>query len=97
MAGANHSTSVTFNREFFDRIMRTAQVERLAKEKAEEVLKVARDTAPFDSGEYRDHLEVERHRSEYRDSFRVVGHDPKTMLIEAKTGHLARCLKAGKK
>lgn len=92
--GANRSTSVTFNREFFDRIMRTAQVERLAKDRAEKILKVARDTAPFDSGEYRDHLEVERHRSEYRDSFRVVGHDPKTMLIEAKTGHLARCLKA---
>ncbi len=92
--GTNGSTSVTFNKAFFDRIMRTAQVERLAKDTAEKALRVARDTAPYDSGAYRDHLELERHRSAYRDSFRVVGRDPKTMLIEAKTGHLARSLKA---
>lgn len=94
MAGSNSNTHVAFNQAYFDQIMRTAAVEQMTKARAEKVFKLAHDTAPVDTGDYQRGLAVERHKSAHRDSFRVVGHDPKTLLVEAKTGHLARCLKA---
>ena len=37
-----------------------------------------------------------RHDTQYRTVARVVGRDPKTMLIESKTGNLARSLRGAK-
>lgn len=89
-------TTVEFNAAFFDGLMKSAGVEELTKQPAERVLSRAKATAPVDTGSYRDHLHIERRESRYRVVFRVVGSDPKTLLIESKTGNLARALKAAK-
>lgn len=91
---ARGQTTVTFRDEYFDRILFSAGVESLTKAAAERTATVARSTAPVDTGSYRDQIRVEVRRSRYRRVFRVVGNDPKTLLIESKTGNLARALKA---
>lgn len=93
---ARGQTTVTFRTEFFDNIMFDAGIESISKAAAERAASVARSTAPVDTGSYRDQIRIEVRRSRYRRVFRVVGSDPKTMLIEAKTGNLARALKASK-
>lgn len=87
-------TYVRFNDAFFDEVLRSAQVESLCRSKAEQALAVARASAPVDTGAYRDGLSVEVVDHAHRRSFCVVGHDRKTLLVEAKTGNLARSLKA---
>lgn len=89
-------TRVNFNEKFFDEILRSAQVENLCRSKAEQALTVIRATAPVDTGAYRDGFELEVHESAHRRSFRVVGHDWKTILLESRGGYLARALKAVK-
>lgn len=85
---------VTFNDSYFDEILNSAGVQRLCRSKAEQALAIARATAPVDTGAYRAGLAVEAKRSAHRTVYRVVGHDRKTLLIEAKTGNLVRALKA---
>lgn len=84
----------TFNDSFFDEIMRSARVESMCAGKAQLALKVAQATAPVDTGDYKRRLKVEVKDSAHRKVYRVVGHDRKTMLIESRTGNLARALKA---
>lgn len=91
------NTEVRFKDEYFDNIMESAQIESLGKETAGRALGIAKSTAPVDTAEYRDRLGLERRQSRFRGVWRVVGRDKKTMLIEAKTGNLARALKAAKK
>ena len=85
--------SVEFNNSFFEGILRDARVDTLCRAKAEAALAIARATAPVDTGAYKNGLVVEPSESAHRRSWRVVGHDPKTLLIESKTGNLARALK----
>lgn len=89
-------TEVEFNRQFFDSIMKSAGVEGLVEKTARAALSVAKHTAPVDSGDYKERLALERYTSKYRFAWRVVGRDWKTLLIEAKTGNLARAIKAVK-
>jgi hypothetical protein len=89
--------TVDFNQAYFDNILRSAGVEALCQGKAEDALAIARSTAPVDTGAYRDGLEIEKVPHKYRDTYEVVGHDKKTLIIESKTGNLARALKAVKK
>lgn len=89
-------TTVEFNGAFFDRIMKSAAVENITKKKADEALAIAQRAAPVDSGDYKRGLAVVRHDSRYRFSWRVIGRDAKTLLVEARTGNLARALKAVK-
>jgi len=51
----------------------------------------ARATAPVDTGAYRDRIEVEVDETD-RTVVRVVAHDPKSSLVEARTGNLKRAL-----
>lgn len=89
-------TSVTFKTEYFDNIMKSAQIDSLTEATAERAQAIAKSTAPVDSGDYRDRLAVERRQSRFRGVWRVIGRDKKTLLIESKTGNLARALKAAK-
>ena len=59
--------------------------------RAERVAATARATAPVDTGEYRDSITVV---SEVTDRVvsRVVARDPKSHIIEARTGNLSRAL-----
>lgn len=89
-------TTIEFNDMFFDNIMKSAGVEALTKETAQRAAGIARSTAPVDTGSYRNQIRVIVRESRYRRVYRVVGDDPKTLLIESKTGNLARALKATK-
>ena len=96
MAGFGQ-TDVDFNESFFDAIMHSAEVESLCRQKAEAVLQEAKATAPVDTGAYRDGIEIKVVQHAHRNTYQVVGTDAKTMLVESKTGNLARALKkAGK-
>lgn len=87
-------SSVHFNESYFDSLLQSAEVEALCMSKAQQALKVAQATAPVDTGAYRDGLKIEVRKSAHRKSFRVVGTDKKTILVECKTGNLVRALRA---
>ena len=81
MAGSGQ-TSIKFNDAFFDQILNSAGVRALTRGAAEKALGVAKANAPVDTGAYRDGLQVEAVQRAHRTTFMVVGHDPKTMLVE---------------
>lgn len=89
-------TDVEFNPRFFETAMRQPAVEALTDAAAGRALAKARASAPVDTAEYVNGLHIEHHDSRYRRTSRVVGSDGKTLLIESKTGNLARALKAAK-
>ena len=95
MAGYGQ-TYIDFNPAFFDQILQSAGVKALCNAKAQQALAIARSNAPVDTGDYRNGLAVEQVQHAHRTTYQVVGHDPKTMLIESKTQNLARALKAVK-
>lgn len=90
------ATEFKFNNAFFEELGRSAGVTNLVRAKAEEVAAIARATAPVESGDYRDGIQV-RVKQQKRSVALVVGTDPKTLLVEAKTGNLARALRAVRK
>ena len=85
------------NPRFFETVLRQPRVERLVDEVADAALTNARTGAPVDTEAYRNGLHIEHHESRFRRTTRVVGSDEKTMLIESKTGNLARALKGAKR
>ena len=87
-------TSVEFNQSFFDSIMRSAGVQSLQLAAAERVLAAAKASAPVKTEDYKLGLRITRAERKYRTAFLVTGTDPKTLLIEAKLGVLARALKS---
>lgn len=104
-----NNTRVTFNQSYFDNIMRSQGIDSLVRDKAREVLDRAQHTAPVGDpsnpvyksqgrrpGQYKDGLAIEVVKARYRNVYRVVGHDPKTLLVEAKTHNLARALEGSK-
>lgn len=95
MAGSGQ-IKVHFNDSFFDQMLDSAGVRALTRGAAEKALGVAKANAPVDTGAYRDGLQVEAVQRAHRTTFMVVGHDPKTMLVESKTGNLRKALKAAK-
>ena len=92
----NGHTDVEFNPRFFETILREPKVEAVVDAAAQRTLAAAKANAPVDTGAYRDGLHIEHHDSRYRRAARVVGSDDKTMLIESKTGNLARAVKGAK-
>lgn len=86
-----------FNDKFFEEIGKSAGVTQMCRDVANEVLAAAVAGAPVDEGDYRDGLQVQVKTVEYRNVALVVGTDPKTLLIESKTGNLARALSKVKK
>lgn len=87
------SNNVKFNKAYFDTILKSAGVTALCKQKAEQVASVARSTAPVDTGAYRDSIHVEPVEFSYRKGMRVIADDKKALLVEMKTGNLARAVK----
>lgn len=86
-----------FNDSYFEQLGKSAKVSGLVKAKAESIASRARSTAPVDTGDYKSGIVVQKKVSRYRDVYLVVGTDPKTMLIEAKTANLLRALRAERK
>lgn len=85
------------NPRFFETVLRQPRVERLVDDIGETALTNARTSAPVETEAYRNGLHIEHHESRFRRTTRVVGSDDKTMLIESKTGNLARALKGAKR
>lgn len=88
---------VEFNDKFFEEMGKSAGVTQLCRERAEAVLAIAKAAAQVDEGDYRDGLEIRVRQGQTRNTVLVVGTDWKTMLIESKTGNLARALNQVKK
>lgn len=90
---AKNRISVDFNPKFFDGILNSAGVKSLTMLAANRALACARAAAPVDTGAYRDGLGIEEVKREHRTTVMVVGHAPKTLLVEAQTGNLAKALR----
>lgn len=90
---AKSRISVNFNPKFFDEILNSAGVKALTTLAANRALAYAKASAPVETGAYRDGLGIEEVKHEHRTTVMVVGHDPKTLLVEAQTGNLAKALK----
>lgn len=86
--------NVEFDPAFFKDILNSEGVANLCQSMAEEMHKVAVANAPVDSGAYRDGLQVRRVRVKDRVGYIVAGTDSKTLLVESKTGNLARAARA---
>ena len=84
---------VKFNDKYFDELMNSAGVKAMTRRAAEKTLEYAKAHAP---GAYRDGLQIEEVKHAHRTTCMVVGTDPKTLLVESKTGNLRKALKAGK-
>ncbi len=84
--------AVKFNNAFFDELSTSPAVTALCVEAAERVAAIARSTAPVESGDYKKSIVVSTKRQR-RAVALVVSDDPKVMIIEAKTGNLARALR----
>lgn len=85
-----------FNNAFFQDLSRSPGVQAVTVEAANRVAATARSTAPEDSGDYRAGIVV-RKKFQRRVVALVEGRDPKTMLIESKTGNLVKALQANKR
>lgn len=97
-------TEVKIDNAFFERLGRSPEVVGECRAKAEQIAVMARSTAPVgpDSrggadGSYRDSIRVEIQPRTHRDAAVVVADDWKALLIESKTGNLARALNQVKK
>lgn len=85
--------AVDFDESFFVRLGVSEGVTDLVLADAERVAAIARHTAPVDTGAYRDGISVAL-KTQDRSVALVISTDSKTFLIEAKTGNLARALRA---
>jgi len=90
MAGAK----VEFDQGFFDGLMRSAGIQSLQQAAAQRVLAAAQASAPMKTGAYKRGLRIAKAEHKYRTTYLVEGTAPHTLLVEAKTGNLARALKS---
>ena len=93
---AKSRISVDFNPKFFDEILNSAGVKALTTLAANRALAYAKAASPVDTGAYRDGLQIEEVKRAHRTTVMVVGHDPKTLLVESKTGNLTKALRKAK-
>ena len=77
----------------FDEILNSNEVRDLCTTRAERALSAARSAAPVDSGAYRASLRLEQATTD-RAVTRVVADVDYAMVVEARTGNLARALDA---
>lgn len=85
-----------FNEQFFQDLSQSPGVRGLVDAAADRVLAAAQASAPEDSGDYKAGLKRSS-KNQKRYVALVVATDPKSMLVESRTGNLARALKKAKK
>lgn len=85
---------MVYNEAFFEQMGRSAAVTGLCVSKAEQVATNARASAPVDTEAYRNSISVSVQPRRRRNAAVVTAADWKSLLIESKTGNLARALKA---
>jgi len=84
------------NDAFFDDLSVSPEVTALCVEVAEDVAQIARTTAPEGWSGYEEGIVVTTKRQK-RAVALVEATDPKSMIVESKTGNLARALRSVKK
>ncbi|MDI2019701.1 hypothetical protein [Paenarthrobacter nicotinovorans] len=88
---------VDFNEAFFERLGRSPEVTGLCEDVGNKVAAVARASAPRDTNEYANSIHVEVVSRGRRNAVLVKADSPIAMLVESKTGNLARALNQVKK
>lgn len=83
-----------FNDNYFNELGKSGEVVGLVTDVADKVASTAQSTADVDTGEYRDGIHVEIRSTPHRAYAVVVASDWKSMIIESKTGNLARALRS---
>lgn len=81
------------NQSFYDELLVSPAVEALVMEPTKRIASAAQASAPVDEGDYKRGI-VARSKRQKRVVGLVQATDPKSMLIEARTGNLARALRA---
>lgn len=87
------TTRVVFNSKAIEEFLKSAEVRAVVRPHADRVAARARETAPKDSLDYVNSIGVEDATTD-RAVVRVVARDWKSLIIESKTGNLARALGA---
>ncbi|UOE45474.1 HK97 gp10 family phage protein [Agromyces larvae] len=82
-----------FNNAFFEQLGRSTGVRGVVDAAAERVAATARANAPVDTGQYRNSIRTTG-KMQRRYVGLVVAGDDKAMVIESRTGNLARALRA---
>jgi hypothetical protein len=86
-------TEVRINHAGMAALLKSDPVRALLHEKAEAIADRARSSAPVDKGEYQDSIRVVSDTTD-RAVERIVATAPHALIVEAKTGNLARALGA---
>jgi hypothetical protein len=84
-------TKVKLNSSGVDQVLSTAKTRAALRPIVEQVAAAARASAPVESGEYRDSITVESVTTD-RAVERVVARAPHALVVESRTGNLARAL-----
>lgn len=82
---------------FFEEIGKSAGLTSFTKGVAEQIMTNAQASAPVDTGDYAAAFELVMHNGKDRNVWIVRNNDWKALLIEAKTGNLARAMKGVKR
>ncbi|NVM97826.1 HK97 gp10 family phage protein [Arthrobacter sp. SDTb3-6] len=81
-----------WNEGFFSEVLNSAPVVGIVTGVAHKVEAEAKAAAPVDTGEYRDGIHVEVKRRGKRTVAVVVASSRHSMIVESRTGNLARAL-----
>lgn len=90
------NNAMVWSEKFFDEILRSRGVEAVTESAARDVLAEAKATAPVgkvNGGRYRDSIKMVKVNARHRSVWRVVATAPYSMVVESRTGNLARALK----
>ncbi len=87
---------VKFNDKYFDELMNSAGVKAMTRRAAEKTLDLRKRMLRSTRRVSRQPFQIQEVKHAHRTTCMVVGTDPKTLLVESKTGNLRKALKAGK-
>jgi arginine/ornithine N-succinyltransferase beta subunit len=82
-----------FNDNYIPDLAQSDPVVRACTDAADRIADAARSSAPVLTGKYKAGIVVRVRRSRFRTVVSVVSSDPKTMIIESKTGNLVKALR----
>lgn len=86
-----------FNERYFDELLKSAPVDGLVSRITDGIAADARATAPVDTGAYRAGIVRRKKTTAHRVVQLVVASDPKSLIVEARTGNLVRALRRRKR
>lgn len=84
-------TQIKINKRGAAELLKSPEVRALLRERADRVAARARASAPVDTGDYRNSVKVESDTTD-RAVERVISRVPHALIVESKTGNLARAL-----